>query len=115
MIKIMDKGFWTIPVSGTRHGMERYGVPRGVPMDQCHCVLANRLVGNDDDAAALEAVMVLPSVQFLDDRAFAVMGGQCDLRLVRDGRTVTVPLGETVLARAGDELRGGPLKSGFRG
>lgn len=111
----MDKGFWTIPVSGARHGMERYGVPRGGPMDQCRCVLANRLVGNDDGAAALEAVMVLPSLRFLDDRAFAVVGGRCDLRLIRDGRTVPVPLGQTVLARAGDELRGGPMGSGFRG
>ena len=115
MIEIIDKGFWTIPVSGTRHGMERFGVPRGGPMDLCRCVLANRLAGNSDDAWALEAVMVFPSVRFLDDRAFAVVSGDCELQLKRGGQTLTIPLGEMIWARAGDELRGSPLKNGFRG
>ena len=115
MIEMIDKGFWTIPVSGVRHGMERYGVPRGGPMDQCRCALANRLVGNDDAAGALEAVMVFPSLRFLDDRAFAAVGGQCALRLVRDGQAIELPTGETVLARAGDVLHGAPMGSGFRG
>ena len=114
MIEILEKGFLLLPVSGARHGLERCGVPGGGPMDRCRYILANRLAGNGDDAPALEAAMALPGIRFSDDRAFAIVGGRCEAALVRAGRRIPVPVGETVRALAGDELSGGPLQTGCR-
>ncbi len=114
MIEILDKGFLTMPVSDTRHGLERYGVPGGGPMDCCSYTLANRLVGNADHAVALEATMVIPRIRFCDDRAFAIVGGQCETALRRNGQSLPVAEGETVFAKAGDELTGGALQTGCR-
>ena len=54
MMEIIKKGFLTLPVSIKRHHLERFGVPAGGPADRFLCILANRLVGNTDDACALD-------------------------------------------------------------
>ncbi len=114
MVEMTDKGFFTLAVSGERHGQERFGVPSVGPLDRCRFLLANRLVGNPDAAGALEAAMVLPSLRFRDSRTVAAAGGPCRLRLLREGRERPVPVGEAVAVRAGDQLLGGPLGAGCR-
>lgn len=114
MLEILDKGFFTLVVSGERQRLERFGVPSPGPLDRCRCILANRLAGNPDGVGALEAAMVLPRLRFLDSRSFAVTGGPCRPRLLRNGREMPVPMGETVLAQAGDELAGDLLQAGSR-
>ena len=52
-MEILNKGLLTLPVCAARHGRERSGVPQGGPMDPLSCLLANRLAGNSDGAAAL--------------------------------------------------------------
>lgn len=114
MLEILHKGFLTLPVSGRRHGLERFGVPSTGPLDRCRYILSNRLAGNPDDAAALEASMIFPSIRFHDRRHIAIVGGAHNLRLRRDGRELPVPLGQTLPVQAGDELAGGPLETGSR-
>lgn len=114
MIEILDKGFFTLAVSGERRCLERFGVPSAGPLDRCRCLLANRLVGNPDNAGALEAVMTVPRLRFLDSRSFALTGGPCGPRLLRNGQELPVPMGEAVLAQTGDELTGDLLQAGSR-
>jgi len=114
VIEIVEKGFLTLPVSGLRHGRERFGVPRGGPMDACRSILANRLVGNSDGAGTLEMTMLPPRVRFLDGRRFAVVGGIEKLCLLRGGMEQQFPQGTAVEALAGDELVLGPVSTGLR-
>lgn len=114
MIEILEKGLLTLPVSSARHHLERYGVPRTGPLDTCRYTLANRLVGNPDDAWALEASMLVPGVLFHEAHIFAVVGGECGLFLEREGRRIPVPVGKAAAAQAGDKLTGGSLRRGFR-
>lgn len=113
-MEVLNKGFLTLPVCAKRHGRERSGVAQGGPMDPVSYTLANRLVGNCADAAALEFCLAMPSLRFLDSCTFALVGGDCRAVLQRDGESIPVPMGQTVMAREGDLLTGGMLQSGFR-
>lgn len=74
-MEILNKGLLTLPVCAARHGRERSGVPQGGPMDPLSCLLANRLAGNSGGAAALEICLSMPTIRFLEQRAFALTGG----------------------------------------
>ena len=50
-------------------------------MDAEAFVLANRLVGNDDGAAALECTLMGPRIEFTDARTVAVTGAEMALAL----------------------------------
>src|SRR5438552_3801513 len=52
MIRILDAGPQTTVQDGGRLGQLRYGIPPSGPVDRFAFVLANRLVGNPDGAAA---------------------------------------------------------------
>lgn len=114
MIEILEKGFFTLPVTSKRHGFASLGVPAGGPMDIVRYLLANRLVGNPEDAPALEATLILPGIRFSDHRAFAVVGGVDGVMLLRGEKKHLLPVGETLYAQPGDELLPAPLESGMR-
>ena len=114
MIEILEKGFFTLPVTSRRHALASLGVPAGGPMDAVRYLLANRLVGNSDDAPALEATLILPGIRFTDRRAFAVVGGVKSVILRRSGEKHLLPAGQTLFAAAGDELLSSPLEQGMR-
>lgn len=114
LIEVLEKGFLTFPVSGFRHGLERFGLPRGGPMDSCRAILANRLVGNDDSAGTLEMTLLPPRLLFLVPRMFAVVGGVENLSILRDGQKISVDPGSSIQALSGDELTIGPIRTGLR-
>ena len=111
---MIDKGFFTLPVTLKRHRLEALGLPAGGPMDSVRCALANRLAGNPDDAAALEAALVLPGLRFIKACAFAVVGGVDGIILRRRGLELAFQSGRTVYAEAGDELAPRPIGRGMR-
>lgn len=114
VIELLEKGLLTLAVSASRHGLERFGVPRGGPMDICRSTLANRLVGNPDGSGVLEMTMLPPRVRFLDHRLFAVVGGIEDIRLLRGGQERRLAPGDAAEAQPGDELAMGPVRTGLR-
>ncbi|MBR0135144.1 MAG: biotin-dependent carboxyltransferase family protein [Clostridia bacterium] len=114
MIEIVKKGFITLPVSTKRHLLERFGVPTGGPADPFLCIIANRLVGNPDDACALEAILMLPGIRFCDDRTIAVAGAVEGMILHRGDEQLELPVNRTVCVKAGDELVSKPLTAGMR-
>ena len=114
MIEITNAGFFTLPVTSKRHFLESVGMPTGGPMDRVSAVLANRLVGNADDAALLEAAFVLPGIIFSVPTAVAVVGGADSVKLIRNGTEKSLPCGETVFTEAGDELVSAPVRRGMR-
>jgi urea carboxylase len=93
-----------------RIGFWEQGIPPSGPMDIWSFRLANLLVGNDRDAAALECQFLGPALRFEADAVFAVAGA--DMRPTLDG--AAVPLWTSVAAKAGQTLALGPAMTGAR-
>ena len=93
-----------------RFGHQASGVPVAGPMDAFSHRLANQLVGNDPQAAALEITLIGPELMIEADTTMAITGAQfdvtCDDRLVAMGASFGV--------RAGSRLRFGRIHQGAR-
>jgi len=89
------------------------GVPPSGPMDSLSHRLANALVGNDTDAAALEFGLTGPTLKFHADCLVALTGAEFEASL--DGAPVT--WWSSFPIKAGQELRLGAVKAetGVRG
>jgi antagonist of KipI len=79
-------------------------------MDHEALVLANRLVGNGDNAAGLECTLIGPRLQFTDARLVAVTGA--DMAPTLNGEAF--PTWQGLPVKAGDVLRLGSARSGVR-
>ena len=102
-----------------RQGLWAVGVPPSGPMDSLAMRLANRLVGNASDAAALECTLAGPALRFHADAVIALtgadMGATLDGRPLATWRSHAVPAGSVLRlgavqgagARAYLALRGG--------
>ena len=80
-IKILDAGFATTIQDLGRPGYYHLGIPIGGAMDRLSLRAANLLVGNDEGAAALEAVFTGPTIEFQDDAVVAVTGAELPPKL----------------------------------
>jgi urea carboxylase len=93
-----------------RIGHWEQGFPPSGPMDAWSFRLANLLVGNDRDAAALECQFLGPSLRFATDAIVAVTGA--DMGATLDGSPV--PPWTTVAVKAGQVLALGSARTGAR-
>jgi len=88
-----------------RVGYWSVGVPPSGPMDSFSFRLANRLVGNPADRAALEITMMGPTLAFNIDAIVALVGAPIEAT-VRDR---SVNMHEAFVVRAGETLRIGKV------
>jgi biotin-dependent carboxylase-like uncharacterized protein len=95
---------------GGRRGFAQWGVPTSGPMDRWSARLANRLVGNRDEAAVIEVTLLGPRLRFDCDCAVAVTGAEFDLQI--GSRSTRSPW--SGLVAAGTSLTFGPRRSGAR-
>jgi len=93
-----------------RPGYYHLGLPISGAMDRFALIAANRLVGNADGAAGLEAVFLGPELRFTGDALVAVTGADLPPKL--DG--VAQPGWTAFKVAAGQTLSFGFLKSGAR-
>jgi antagonist of KipI len=93
-----------------RWGHQGSGVPVAGPMDAYSHVAANRLVGNNDGAAALEITLIGPELQADVDLVCAVSGAQFVLTV----NGVPVPMHEPFRLPARTSLRFGARNVGAR-
>jgi biotin-dependent carboxylase-like uncharacterized protein len=109
-IAVGEAGPFTTVQDAGRPGHLRVGIPASGPVDREAFVLANRLVGNPDGAAALECTLIGPLVEFADARTVAVTGAECPVTL----NGAPAPRWESFRVGAGDTLRLGTARSGVR-
>ena len=107
---VQDGGPLTTIQDLGRFGHLRVGIPTSGPMDREAFVLANRLVGNDDNAAGLECTLLGPRLEFADERLVAVTGA--DMAPTLNG--AAVPAWQGLSVKAGDVLRLGSVRRGVR-
>jgi urea carboxylase len=98
----------TIQDSPGRLGYWHVGVPPSGPMDMLAFRLANRLVGNAQDAAALEMTTTGARLRFDADASIALAGA--DMGATLDD--TPVPHWRAIAVRAGSTLRLGAVKGG---
>ncbi|MQB40929.1 biotin-dependent carboxyltransferase family protein [Rhizobium sp. ICMP 5592] len=109
-IKVLHHGLATTVQDLGRPGYFHLGIPVGGAMDRYAMRAANRLVGNDESAAGLEAVFMGPQLEFLDDAVIAVTGADMPAKI--DG--VAQPGWTALKIKAGQVLSFDFLKSGAR-
>ncbi len=105
MIEIVEPGPLATAQDLGRPGYAALGAPRSGAFDRGALRLANRLVGNDDDAAGIEVTFGGLAVRFADAATIALTGALCPSD-ADWGVAVTVPAGGLVrLGNPADGLR----------
>jgi antagonist of KipI len=98
---VQDRGRW---------GQQGSGIPVGGPMDPVSHRIANRLLGNDDDAATLEVTLIGPDLLFEESAVVAVCGAEFGLRV----NGAPAPMWGPIEVKAGARLTFGPRLHGAR-
>jgi antagonist of KipI len=109
-IRVIKPGFCTTVQDLGRRGFQQYGVSVSGAMDRLALVIANRLVSNQDRAAALEITLNGPELLFEEQSVVAITGA--DLSPAIDGSSV--PLWTTLALRTGSRLTFGTRRNGAR-
>lgn len=110
-IQVVDPGLMTtVQDYPGRVAMWAVGVPPSGPMDDLSHRLANAIVGNADNAAALEVTLSGPKLKFLASAVVAVTGAVVPVTV--DG--VEVPQWQSVTVGAGQVLSVGATSGGSR-
>jgi biotin-dependent carboxylase-like uncharacterized protein len=114
VLEVVAPGLLTTVVDGGRPGFGHLGVPIGGACDRRSLALANRLLGNEPDAAALEVSLLGPELRALTDVVVAIAGADFDAvtrpsgRRVRPASAAHLELGNTLALP-------GPPEHGARG
>ncbi len=130
MFEIIDGGFGlTIQDYPGRVGYWNVGIPPSGPMDSLAFRIANRIVGNSEDAAGLEITAMGPTIFFHEDATVAFAGASFAAQLdgvdipwwtpvqVKKGSTIKIGLVSAKGLRAYMAIKGGidvPLYWGSR-
>jgi antagonist of KipI len=109
-VSVVKPGMLTTIQDAGRWGFQAQGVPVAGPMDPVSHRLANALVGNVRETAALEITLLGPELEFEDERLVAVAGAEFEIAL--DGRQV--PSNAPFIVSAGSRLRFGERRLGAR-
>ena len=110
LLHLIEPGLLTTVQDRGRYGYQRYGVPVSGAMDEFALRMANVLVGNDQNAAALEITVQGPKIEFLAPTWIAVTGAHLSPTL--DERAIS--LWESVQVHAGSVLAFGDPRDGMR-
>jgi antagonist of KipI len=110
MIEVLKPGLFTTIQDQGRRGYQSYGVGIAGALDPFALSAANLLVGNQENAAALEITLQGPTLRFHRETTLALAGADLDPRL--DGSPI--PNWTCVLAPSGSTLSLKGRKSGVR-
>lgn len=110
ILKIEEPGLHTTIQDSGRVGFQKDGIVPAGPMDPYAFRLANTLVGNSWDEAAIEMTMVGPNILFLENSVVAVAGANLSPTLEGE----KIPMWASVYVEKGQELSFGKPKHGAR-
>ncbi|WP_079527557.1 5-oxoprolinase subunit C family protein [Halobacillus hunanensis] len=110
MLKIIKEGMLTSVQDLGRTGYQKYGVIVSGSMDSYAHRIANLLVGNEENAAALEATLLGPEIEFKQDSMIAICGG--DLSPTINGQKVNT--WRSIFVKEGSVLKFGKSRTGCR-
>ena len=109
-IKVISPGVLTTVQDTGRFGYQAAGIPEAGAMDRASLRLANALVGNPEDAAALELTVFGGTFEFDGKGTIALTGA--DMRPFLNGNRMS--MNTAVPVKAGDRLELGVASRGMR-
>ncbi|WP_422121940.1 biotin-dependent carboxyltransferase family protein [Planococcus sp. X10-3] len=110
MLTIRKGGMQTTVQDLGRTGFQKYGVVAAGAMDPYALRLANLLVGNEENAAALEIALTGPEIYFEEDASIAICGADFSPQLGGNA----VGLWRAIEVQKGQTLTFGTLRRGSR-
>ena len=110
MIRVIEPGLLSTVQDEGRHGFQQFGIITSGVMDPFALRIANLLVGNKEDEAAIEVTLTGPTLDFDEDVLMAVCGA--DFSAVVDGEPL--PLWRPVLVKKGSNVHMKFSKQGCR-
>lgn len=111
MMEVLRAGLCDLVMDQGRPGWGSVGVPSGGAADPAALAAANRLVGNDEDAAGLEITLAGPSLRFPQGGAVALTGARF---AATRGSGAPVPWNETLVLAPGETLSLEAAEAGAR-
>src|SRR5262249_33540463 len=114
-LRVLEPGLWTLVVDFGRPSFRSLGVPVGGAADRASLAIANALVGNPPDTAALEICLAGPTLQAQVELACVVYGAPFLITLVRNGAAdkIIAP-GNTFTLYPDDQIQIGGTHAGLR-
>ena len=110
-IEILEPGtYTTIQDYPGRVGYWDIGVPPSGPIDDYAFRLANRLVGNKENAAGIECTLIGPTIKFHSSTTIALTGAKMNALLDKK----PIDLWRSINVESGQILELGPATSGCR-
>ncbi len=109
-IRVVKSGFFTTVQDLGRYGYAHLGISPAGAADPLSIRIANLLVGNDENAAALEMTLVGATLEFEASATVALAGASCECK----AGSAQVPLNTAFDLPAGALLRCGNMPSGAR-
>lgn len=109
-ILIKDPGFATTVQDLGRYGYSHLGISPAGAADSLSFRIANLLVGNDENAPALEMTLTGAALQFEEPATLALTGAECGVEV--NGRSV--PCARAVQVRGGSLMKIGRMMLGTR-
>jgi len=107
---VISPGFLTTVQDNGRYGFQHMGVPVSGALDKYAYRIANLLVGNQENAAVLEATVAGPELAILKEADIAIAGAHMDAMLNAE----PVEPWTSFRVEPGDVLAFGQIKSGCR-
>jgi len=114
-LRVLEPGLCTLVVDFGRPGYRSLGVPVGGAADRASLAIANALVGNLPDAAALEICLAGPTLQAHVELACVIYGAPFLSTLVRNAAADrTIAPGNTFTLHPDDQIQIGGTSAGMR-
>lgn len=110
VFEVLAPGLLTTVQDRGRHGYQAFGMPVAGAVDEYALRVANILVGNNENAAALEITLLGPQLKVLAPAVIAITGG--DLGASLNGKEM--PLWQALAVGPGDEIAFSGVRSGCR-
>jgi antagonist of KipI len=109
-IRIAKPGFFTTIQDLGRYGHAHLGISPAGAADALSCRIANLLVGNDENAPALEMTLLGATLEFEEAAVIALTGASCECKV----GSVQLPLNSPFDLLAGAVLKCGSMTNGAR-
>jgi KipI family sensor histidine kinase inhibitor len=110
--EVLDAGLMSMIEDGGRRSVAALGIPRAGPADPETMRLANRLVGNADNDAAIEITAAGPRLRFSDDAHVAVVASGDGVDVTLDGHPMAA--GVVVPVEGGQVVGVGRVQTALR-
>jgi antagonist of KipI len=109
-IRVTKPGFFTTVQDLGRYGYAHLGISPAGAADRLSLRIANLLIGNDEDAPALEMTLLGATLEFDEGAVVAITGANCQCKIGQD----RVPARTATQLPAGTVLQCGSMPTGAR-